>query len=73
MKPLADGSMAVGLFNRGHRTADPVTVYFREIDIGEKASVRDLWGHKDLGIFTGSFAATVPNHGVVMIKISNCL
>ena len=31
--------------------------------------VRDLWVKKDLGKRTGSFAATVPGHGVVMIKI----
>jgi alpha-galactosidase len=76
MKPLADGSKAVGLFDRNfHRGArpDPVTVYFRDIDIGEKASVRNLWAQKDLGIFTGSFTATVPGHGAVLIKVKNSL
>jgi alpha-galactosidase len=75
MRPLADGSKAVGLFNRGHRTTDPVTVtvYFRDIDIGEKATIRDLWAQKNLGVFTGSFTAPVPSHGVVMIKVSNSL
>ena len=33
------------------------------------ANVRDLWAHKDLGKLTGSFAATVPSHGVVMVTI----
>jgi alpha-galactosidase len=73
MKPLVDGSKAVGLFNRGVHAASPVTVYFRDIDIGEKASVRDLWAHKDLGVFAGSFTATVPSHGVVMIEVKNSL
>jgi alpha-galactosidase len=90
MKPLADGSKAVGLFNRGVDFADypahwskaagifyrevdsaPVTVHFRNIGVGEKASVRDLWAHKDLGVFTDKFTAAVPSHGVVMIKILN--
>jgi alpha-galactosidase len=77
MKPLADGSKAVGLFNRGvhlnqgAQTASPLTVYFRDIDIGEKASVRDLWAHRELGVFTGSFAAKVPSHDVVMIRVTN--
>ena len=71
MKPLADGSKAVGLFNRGHYSANPVTVNFRDIDLGEKVSVRDLWAHKELGVFTDHFEATVPNHGVVMIKVKN--
>ena len=71
MKPLADGSKAVGLFNRGHYSANPVTVHFSDIGMGEKVSVRDLWAHKDLGVFTDRFEATVPNHGVVMIKVKN--
>ena len=68
VKPLADGSKAVGLFNRGE-SAMPVVAYFRDIGVGETASVRDLWARKDLGSFRGSFAAGVPTHGVVMIKV----
>jgi hypothetical protein len=33
------------------------------------AKVRDLWAHRDLGEMTGSFQATVPSHGVVMVTI----
>jgi alpha-galactosidase len=68
MKPLADGSNAVGLFNRGWG-ATPITVEFRDLGISGTATVRDLWARKDLGMFTGSFTATVPKHGVVMIKV----
>jgi len=68
MKPLADGGKAVGLFNRG-TSPMPVTAYFRDIGVGESASVRDLWARKDLGTFKGSFTATVPKHGVVLIKV----
>jgi alpha-galactosidase len=31
--------------------------------------VRDLWQHKDLKAANGSFSASVPSHGVVMVKI----
>jgi alpha-galactosidase len=31
--------------------------------------VRDLWAKKDLGKRTGSFSATVPGHGVVLVKV----
>lgn len=71
MKPLADGSKAVGLFNRGHYSDNPVTVRFSDIGIGEKALVRDLWAHRDLGVFSDHFEATVPNHGVVMVRVRN--
>ena len=33
--------------------------------------VRDLWAHKSLGVFRGSFTATsIPPHGVTMIRLS---
>ena len=68
MKPLADGSRAVGLFNLGTSNM-AITVYFREIGAGEYAAIRDLWARKDLGMFKDSFTATVPRHGVVFIKV----
>jgi alpha-galactosidase len=68
VKPLADGSKAVGLFNRGESVM-PVTAYFQDIGVGETATVRDLWPRKDVGTFRESFAAQVPKHGVVMIKV----
>jgi alpha-galactosidase len=68
MKPLADGSKAVGLFNRGE-VSDPVTVRFRDLGLAGSASVRDLWGHKDLGTIRTSFTAQVPVHGVVMVRV----
>jgi len=33
------------------------------------AKVRDLWQKKDLGSSSGAYAADVPSHGVVMLKI----
>ncbi len=68
MKPLADGSVAVGLFNR-QRTTEQMTVSFAQIGIRGEASVRELWLKKDLGTFSGSFSAYVPKHGVVLVRI----
>jgi len=67
-KPLADGSYAVGLFNRG-QSANPVTLQFTGIGIHRAAKIRDLWAHRDLGSFTGSYTVTVPRHGAVMLKV----
>jgi alpha-galactosidase len=68
MKPLADGSKAVGLFNR-QRTTEQMTVDFSAIGINGEATVRDLWLKKDLGTFHGIFSAYVPRHGVVLVRI----
>jgi alpha-galactosidase len=35
----------------------------------DSVRVRDLWARKDLGTFHGSYAATVPGHGAVMLKV----
>jgi alpha-galactosidase len=68
VKPLADGSKAVGLFNRGESVM-PVTAYFRDVGVGDTASVRDLWEKSDLGVYHSSFTAQVPSHSVMLIKV----
>ncbi|MEJ2008922.1 MAG: glycoside hydrolase family 27 protein [Acidobacteriota bacterium] len=68
VKPLADGSMAVGLFNRGMGPL-PITIHFKEISLPNTVDIRDLWARKDLGTFHGSYTASVPRHGVVMLKL----
>jgi alpha-galactosidase len=68
VKPLWDGGKAVGLFNRGE-SAMPVTAHFRDIGVGDQASVRDLWARRDLGVVRNHFTAVVPKHGVVLVKV----
>jgi alpha-galactosidase len=67
VKPLADGSKALGLFNEGE-SAMPVSVRFKDIGLSGEVSVRDLWARKDLRTFSRSYTARVPRHGVVMLK-----
>ena len=67
-RPLSDGTIAVGLFNRGSNAAE-VTARWDEIGVQGKQPVRDLWQQKDLGEFDGSFATMVPRHGSVLIKV----
>ena len=67
--PLVDGSFAIILFNRGE---DPVEITATFTDCGmranTKAFVRDLWEHKDLGLFENEFKATVGRHQVVVVR-----
>jgi alpha-galactosidase len=69
-KPLADGSQAVGLFNRGE-SATKITLDFKSIGAPAAAKLRDLLDHKDLGTIENSFSANVPTHGVVLVRVSN--
>ena len=70
MKVMADRSRVVGLFNRGY-TDSQMTVNFHQIGVGDTEQVRDLWAKRDLGTMQGSFTATVPRHGVVLVRISD--
>lgn len=69
-KPLADGSRAVILFNRGAAT-QTIAVNWTELGYpaGLQAEVRDLWAKKSLGKMKGRFAAPVAAHGVVMVTV----
>jgi alpha-galactosidase len=69
-RPLADGSQAVGLFNRGESELD-ITLQLADIGAHHSSKIRDLWEHKDLGPVSGSYTARVPTHGVVMLKVSD--
>ena len=69
MKPMADGSKVVGLFNR-QRTVEQMTVDFSQIGIHGEANVRNVWLTKDVGTFQDKFSAYVPSHGVVLVRIT---
>lgn len=70
-KELSDGSVAVGLLNRSESSAT-LTAHFEACGIkqGSGRIVRDASARADLGIFTNSFSATVPSHGIVVARIS---
>ena len=67
-RPLWDGTVAVGLFNRGLAAAQ-VTAKWSDIGISGPQPVRDLWQRKDLGQADGSFSASVPSHGAALVKV----
>jgi alpha-galactosidase len=69
--PLSNGSIAVILFNRTSKS-NKIEVKWSDIGINEKITckVRDLWAHKDLGNFLGSFSSEVESHGVIMVTIT---
>ena len=67
-RPLEDGSMAVGLFNRSPEAA-AMTVKFSDLGLSGAHQVRDLWQQKNLGTARDQFSATVPRHGAVLVKI----
>jgi hypothetical protein len=63
---------AVVLFNRGGSNA-AIAVQWSALGLPSgPATVRDLWGHSDLGTFSDYYtASSVPSHGVVMLKVTS--
>jgi len=72
VKPMADGSVTVALFNS---EATPVAIYTDTAAIGLASAdcytVRDLWAHTGTTT-TGSVGQTVPAHGVAMLRVTRC-
>jgi alpha-galactosidase len=69
-KQMQDGSRTVVLLNRGAADTE-ISVEWGQIGYPDhlSAAVRDLWAHKDLGNFAGSFKAKVPSHGAVAVLV----
>ena len=67
-KPMADGSLAVGMFNR-HPGPMTFSVDFAKLGFKGKVKVRDLWAGKDLGVMDGSYRATLPGHSVILLRV----
>ena len=68
-KELEDGTKAIALINL---TASEAVMSFtwKQAGLSGRQSLRDLWRQKDLGVFGESFSATVPSHGVILVRAS---
>jgi alpha-galactosidase len=68
-KPLEDGSVAVGLLNRGG-SAKEMRVTWKELGLPAGAAhVRDLWAGKDLGSQADGYGTSVPSHECVVLRV----
>ena len=69
VRQLADGSKAVGVFNR-HPSALTATVDFKALGFSRAVKARDIWQGKDLGTISAPYTAKIPGHGVLFLKVS---
>ena len=70
-KPLADGSVAVGLFNRADKGDRLVSVGWETLGLHDRREciVRDLHAREDLGRATASYYAYVEPRGCKILKL----
>ncbi len=67
-KEMEDGSMAVGLFNRGI-FPEKMTLDWQRLGLSGEQTVRDVWRQQDLGVYKKSFTTDLPAHGVRLIVV----
>ncbi len=68
-KPLSGGAKAVALFNRAP-DPKPITLNLSDVGFGANAKMRDLWTGKDVTAANGSYTVLIPEHGVVLLRVS---
>lgn len=70
VRELHDGSYAVAITSSREDNPVFMSVDFSQLKISSPMHVRDLFEHKDLGVFNGTFKAMVNPSGVVMVKLT---
>ena len=68
-RPLADGSIAVGVFNRGAADAT-VTARWADIGLARHGAVRDLWAKTNIAASGTDLSVTLPAHGVAFWRVA---
>lgn len=68
-KPLDDGGLAVGIFNRGG-TAMQIALNQRDLGLRYLPVATDLWTHKSIKFDQGRYIARVPPHGVLLLRLA---
>ena len=69
MKPMADGSTVVGVFNRVIGNAS-VPLPFNLIGVSGTVDAFDLWSGKDLGNIQTGYPVSVPGMDAAMLKLT---
>ncbi len=68
-RTLADGSKAVGIFNR---QSGPLTAHvdFHTMGYSGAVKAKDIWLGKDMGTIGPLYTVKIPGHGVVFLKVT---
>jgi alpha-galactosidase len=75
-RELANGDVAVGLYNKGDPestdgAATDITIDFKMVDLHGSVTVYDIWKNKAVGSFESSYTAkAVPFHGTAFLRLS---
>jgi alpha-galactosidase len=68
LKPMADGVLAVALFNRGDKEAE-VSIAWADLKLEGEQPIRDLWRQKNLSGNAKGLSAKVAPHGAELFRV----
>ena len=68
-RPLADGSIAAGLYNKS-MDEQTIVLDMERLGIECKWTVRDVWSQADEGVFLGKYEKSVPGHATHLVKLT---
>ncbi|WP_344980832.1 glycoside hydrolase family 27 protein [Compostibacter hankyongensis] len=68
-KPLADGSVAVGIFNLGEMPVD-YQLDLKALGLEDPCTVRDLWRQKDVANRANTYSCSLNRHAVKLLKLT---
>jgi len=69
-KPLANGDVAVGVFNRAPSTLT-TQLDMHKLGFARGAKANDLWSGKDLGHIDAPYSVTLAKHSVLLLRLSH--
>jgi alpha-galactosidase len=69
VKPLANGDTAICFFNRSSLPWK-LRADWAELGFRENLFLRDVWAHKNLGTTAKPLTATLPEHAVLLLRLS---
>lgn len=72
-KELSDGSYAVGLLNRDDEKNREISLDLKMLGFKKPVKARDLWEHRDLGVFSGAIKVEVASHECKVLRIATTL
>lgn len=68
VRELSGGDRAIAIFNRGGQSAS-VKVTWADLAMKSPSQAKNLWTHVDEKLQGPDLGATVPSHGVVMLRV----
>ena len=68
-KPLADGSLAVGVFNLDRKAGRTITVTWQQLGLDGPTAARDLWRQRDVKFPADGMKITLGPVGCAVFKI----